>query len=309
MAKSKNWSDEAIAWETGTGEFDREGTTFNREFGREHGYETKYVAPEPDQKWRARDLLDIHWNLTGIKCSVSFNRIMSCIVGHVNVKTGACFPKQTTIGIETGCSRSTVRRAVEWWSAHKFLKTEDRGLAHALAYHPQFKLFDMYYVAVTDDITAQKQKMEHACVIKGEHGCVTKGNHDVVQYGDAHNLKEETSKENLKEESLHEVVRPPSVADTHLISSSEGKEQEGIQGEQVGKPSPTPQVPSPAGPLFYEEAEQAVMAAMGHFEWSHHTSKSYQACIETEMAAPGSGVAAVKAIAAEAWRKKRSNAK
>ena len=40
---------------------------------------------------------------------------------------------------------------------HKFLKTEGRGLAHALAYHPQFKLFDRYWVAVTDDIAAQKE--------------------------------------------------------------------------------------------------------------------------------------------------------
>ena len=162
----------------------------------------QYTAPGAEQRWRARDLLDIHWNLTGIKCPESFNRVMSCIVGHVNVNTGACFPKQTTIGIETGCSRSTVRRAVEWWTANRFLKTEDRGLAHALAYHPQFKLFDMYYVAVTEDIAAQKEaaNLEHACVTKGEHACITKGTHDVLQHADTHNLKEEISKRNLKEE-------------------------------------------------------------------------------------------------------------
>ena len=80
----KNWSDEAIAWETGTGEFDREGTAHNRQFLREDGEGTKYTAPTKDQKWRARDLLDIHWKLTGIKCPESFNRVMSCIVGHVN---------------------------------------------------------------------------------------------------------------------------------------------------------------------------------------------------------------------------------
>ena len=70
-----------------------------------NGEQTEYTTPGRDQKWRARDLLDIHWNLTGIKCPESFNRIMSCIVGHVNVNTGACFPKQSTIAIETGVSR------------------------------------------------------------------------------------------------------------------------------------------------------------------------------------------------------------
>ena len=32
-----------------------------------NGEQTQYTAPERDQKWRARDLLDIHWNLTGIR--------------------------------------------------------------------------------------------------------------------------------------------------------------------------------------------------------------------------------------------------
>ena len=183
-------------------DFEREGMIELLMQRREEWVE--YTAPTKDQKWRARDLLDIHWKLTGIKCPESFNRVMSCIVGHVNRKTGACFPRQSTIAIETACHRNTVGRAVQFWIEHKFLETEDRGLADALAYHPQFELFDLYWVAVTKDIAAQKEdaKLVHACTIKGVHTSTTKGVHDEHQYGGAHNLKVETSKEKFQKRNL-----------------------------------------------------------------------------------------------------------
>ena len=289
----KNWSDEAIAWETGTGEFDREGTAHNRQFLREDGEGTQYTAPTKDQKWRARDLLDIHWKLTGIKCPESFNRVMSCIVGHVNPNTGACFPRQSTIAIETACHRNTVGRAVQFWVEQKFLETEDRGLAHALAYHPQFKLFEMYYLAVTKDIAAQKEdaKLVHASTTKGVHASTTKGVHDEHQYGGAHNLKVETSKENLKEEPLHEVAHPPSASDAHVVSFSEGKKEEGTQGEQVVSPSLTPEGPTPG------QAQEIVSRYCTGHHWQHLTQDDLDAAITAEIEVPGSGRAIVDAAA------------
>ena len=78
---------------------------------------TEYVAPGKDRKWRARDLLDIHWKLVGIECPASFNKIMSCIVGHANPDNGACFPRQKTISVETGYSVKTIKRATDWWNS------------------------------------------------------------------------------------------------------------------------------------------------------------------------------------------------
>jgi hypothetical protein len=54
MGRSKNWSDEAIAWESGTGEFDREATVENRAFLGEQP--TQYDAPK-DRKWKARNVV------------------------------------------------------------------------------------------------------------------------------------------------------------------------------------------------------------------------------------------------------------
>ena len=96
--------------------------------------------------------------------------------------------------------------------------------------------------------------------IKGARG-TTKVSHDEGQHGVPHNLKEETSKENLKEESLQELVHPPSASDTHVTSSSEGKKEEGIQGEQVEgtefqhAPSAEPIIPEPD---FVEVVEGAL---------------------------------------------------
>jgi hypothetical protein len=171
MSHKKHWKDEALEWSTGTGEFDREATIENRE---EH--RAAFVAPGAEKKWRARDLLDIHWNLANIKCPESFNRILSCIVGHANPTTGTCYPRHAIIAIETGFSVETVRRAIRWWKKQGFLKTESRGIGHALAYHPQWDLLESFWVGVTTDIEEQKASV----VTKGTIAMVIKGTTAVV---------------------------------------------------------------------------------------------------------------------------------
>ena len=71
------------------GNIDVEATIEERRFS---GNPVQYIAPGADKKWRARDLLDIHWKLMDIKCPESFNRIMSCIIGHANPNNGVCNP-------------------------------------------------------------------------------------------------------------------------------------------------------------------------------------------------------------------------
>src|SRR5262245_46948136 len=86
------------------GNFDLQQTIEERDFNREWRGESKVEigAPGADQKWRGRDLIDIHWGLTGIDTpSPSHNRIMSCIISHANPKNGICYPRQSTIAIET----------------------------------------------------------------------------------------------------------------------------------------------------------------------------------------------------------------
>jgi len=155
----------------------------------------EYVAPGPEQKWRARDLLDIHWELVGIPTpSPSYNRIMSCIIGHANPTTGRCQLKQKLIAVETGYCVKTVRRVIDWWVAHGFLIEQDMGLAKSRAYHPQWDLFEMHWIAINEDIKARKESwrgnsMEPPMDIKGSIAMDTTLSNM--------NLKEESQRLNL----------------------------------------------------------------------------------------------------------------
>ena len=122
------------------------------------GKPVEFIAPGKERKWRARDLVDIHWKLTGIEPpSESYCRIISCIIGHANPRTGTCYPSHATIAIETGYSVKTVQRVIDWWCEQKFLTTESRGLAKALAYHPQWDVFELHWIAIAEDIATQKE--------------------------------------------------------------------------------------------------------------------------------------------------------
>jgi hypothetical protein len=124
--QSKMRHEEDVFWESDGQTINIEDTQFVRQARMEERGESKpeFVAPDVEKKWRCRDLLDIHWNLANIKCPESFNRILSCIIGHANPYTGTCYPRQTIIAIETGYSVDTVKRAVKWWKKQGFLKTE-----------------------------------------------------------------------------------------------------------------------------------------------------------------------------------------
>ena len=138
----------------------------------------KFTAPGAERKWRARNLVDIHWRLVGAELqppAESYNRIMSYIIDHANPYNGSCYPSHATVAVETGYSVETVKRVVRWWAKHKFLETESRGLAKSLAYHPQWDLFESFWVAVEEDIITTKESYRKSPrptskVIKGTYG-------------------------------------------------------------------------------------------------------------------------------------------
>jgi hypothetical protein len=252
----------------------------------ERGEITDYAAPGAEQRWRARDLVDIHWKLTGIETpSGSYNRIMSCIIGHANPDSGVCYPRQSTIGIETGYSRDTVKRVIDWWTERGFLKTESRGLAKALAYHPQWDLFELHWIAVADDTAASKENLP----------CRIKGQHDVPHQGAARRAASRCSTESQrvisKNESHPERAHPPSAADAEYILEKE----KGFSGRATLTPDG----------LTYAEAHSNVSRACTPFDWDHLTEETFDAAVAVEMESPGRGVEAVKAVAQEAGRARR----
>jgi hypothetical protein len=228
----KNWDD--AAWDH-EGQFDLEATIEDRRyFGDTEP--TEYEAPGAKRKWKARNLLDIHWELTGIKVpSKSYLAIMSCIINHANPVNGVCMPRQTVLAIETGYSRDTVKRVVPWWERNGFLKTDSRGLAHALAYHPQWDLFEMHWIAVQDDIAASKGRLvTYACTTPR---CI-KGHHDEGHHGAPHNLKEGTTKLELNPERVHASRDTNNLSESHfsgepLLPSEQVESQKASKKEPV----------------------------------------------------------------------------
>jgi hypothetical protein len=287
MSKKDKWKDDAIQW-TPEGEFDRELTALSRTSeGR-----PEFVAPGAEQKWRARDLLDIHWGLVGIETPAkSFNRIMSCIIGHANPNTGRCQLKQKLIAAETNYSVKTVKRVTDWWVAKGFLKVQPTGLARSLAYHPQWDLFEMHWIAIAEDINAQKESWERhgdtPMDIKGGIAMDIKGGIDDGHHAVQHESQIGTS----KKESQPERAHPPSASDAHVISSSEGKKEEALQGEQEAKPSTLPEG------LSYGQAQEVVSRYCTGHHWQHLTQPDLDAAITAEIAEPGSGRAIVDAAA------------
>jgi hypothetical protein len=165
--------------------------------------------------------------------SESYNRIMSCLIGHVNPATGACYPRHSLIAIETGYSRDTIKRAIRWWAEQGFLTTEGRGIGKALAYHPNWKLFKAHSLAVARKIAAGKEKLSHGasrCTTRSASTCTTA----MVHHGALHNLKAITS----KNESKHEMAHPPSAADAAQKEvRKKGFQEKKIQRKQLSKRS------------------------------------------------------------------------
>ena len=255
----------------------------------------EYDAPGAAQKWRARDLVDIHWKLVGEDPpSESYNRIMSCIIGHANPTTGRCQLKQKLIAAETGYSRDTVIRAVNWWEAKGFLIRQTTGRARSNAYHPQWELFELHYLAVENEIKTQKESWRCdgtiteqcpgtdtdyvPCSIKGQHACSIKGQHDVPHHGATHESQSRTS----KDESHPEWTRPPSAA---------GVDEEGIQKGEVESASTN--APPPEGPT---EAEAGTVVS-GYCQgvWHLLEEPDFDAAVAAELRESGAGRAAIAA--------------
>ena len=106
------------------GNFDLQQTIEERELSGRRP--TQYQAPEADQKWRARNVVTIHWNLVNIPCPYpSFVYIVACVIDHANPRTGRCDASQRLIAAETGYSSKWVGKVLDWFAANtSFLKIE-----------------------------------------------------------------------------------------------------------------------------------------------------------------------------------------
>ena len=73
---------------------------------------TQYDAPK-DRKWKARNLVTVHWNILNYRCPYpSMVHIFACLIDHANINTGRCDASQKVMAIETGFHVNTVRKVL-----------------------------------------------------------------------------------------------------------------------------------------------------------------------------------------------------
>jgi helix-turn-helix protein len=290
---------------------DIEGTQDIRQAAMEERGERKpeFVAPGAEQKWRARNLVDIHWALTAIKTpSESYNRVLSCIIDHANPHNGLCYPSQSIIAIETGYSVETVKRAIRWWKKQGFLKTESRGLGHALAYHPQWDLLEGFWVGVMSDIEEQKaSRVTKGTYDVGHQGDLREGHQGDLREGhhaDLQNLKLEPQTLTPKNEPHPERVISPSVEITTPLEGQIRGKEEGIQEETFMKASSLSETQRETAATRLEA--DLLRLPRDHYsavvEWLPYPGEVYDAAIAAEIDAPNTGVVVVL----DAYRKEKA---
>jgi len=284
MNKAKPFHPDNMIFDS-DGESDIPGSLENH-IGNRDG-RVEYIAPGAQTKWRARNLVDIHWKLVGIDPpSESFNRIMACIIDHANPGNGACYPKQSTLAIETGYSEDTVQRAVKWWVKNEFLVTEGRGRARALAYHPQWSLLEEFYIAVSADIKEQKEASSRTVLYAEPHqGAVREPRHGAIHEPQSITAKEES----------HPERRPSAM----VLSVKDEKERKGIQEGVVETPSTN----APEG-LSYDEGCTIVSGYCEPFHWLHLTEEDFEAAVIAELRESGAGRAVVYELASQRAKEK-----
>jgi Helix-turn-helix domain len=303
--------EEEVFWESDGVSINIEDTQFVRQARMEERGESKpeFVAPGAEQKWRARNLVDIHWALTAIKIpSESYNRILSCIIDHANPHNGLCYPSQSIIAIETGCSVETVKRAIKWWKKQGFLKTESRGLGHALAYHPQWDLLESFWLGVTSDIEEQKaSRVTKGTYDVGHQGDLREGHQGDLREGrhaDLQNLKLEPQTLTPKNEPHPERVISPSVEITTPLESQIRGKEEGIQGETFMKAPSSSETQREAAATRLET--DLLRLPRDHYSavvaWLPYPGEVYAAAIAAEIDAPNTGVVVVL----DAYRKEKA---
>jgi biotin operon repressor len=309
--KSKMRHEEDVFWESDGQSINIEDTQFVRQERMEKRGESKpeFVAPGAEKKWRARDLLDIHWNLANIKCPESFNRVLSCIIDHANPHNGLCYPSQAIIAIETGVSVDTVKRAIKWWKKQGFLVTESRGLGHALAYHPQWDLLESFWVAAKSDIDEQKASrctkgpydvVHQGALREGHQGALREGQHAALQ-----NLKLEPQTLTPKNEPHPERVNTPSA---YVTTPLEGKiirgKEEGIQGNTFMKAPSSSETQRETAATRLEA--DLLRLPRDHYsavvDWLPFPGEVYDAAIAAEIDTPNTGVVVVL----DAYRKEKA---
>jgi hypothetical protein len=305
MGKRTKWKDDALQW-TPEGEFDRELT----ELSRNSDEQTQYEAPR-DRKWKARNVVTVHWNILNYPCPYpSMVHIFACVIDHANINTGRCDASQKVMAIETGYCVKTVRKVLDWIAANTpFLEIERRtgskGQFRSNAYHVQWQHLEVDWIGIQVCIDEAKQEHRDANRYSrqdstvGTQGGTRKGNSRVPM--DRGNSRGDTNHELYNHEEEPRPERVPSDEGTPVLVNQKENE-EAFSKEEVESASTNSQPPETPS---YGEAQQRVSGYCKPFHWDHLTQEEFDSAVAAEIEVVGAGRAVVDDAANKTWQEKR----
>jgi hypothetical protein len=238
---------------------------------------TQYEAPGEGNKMRALYALGLMDLSNGAKA------IGTALIWHANSAKGRCDPGMQRLAYETTRCRRTVINAISELRRKGVLRKQRRGQA-TNASHINWQSLASKFQEFESRVTSVRF-LKQGC--KNVHLGSAEPCTSVVQ-------KLAPEPMNLTHESnpCHEMVCPPSVADTHVISFSEGKKENGIQERgEVERPSTNSQPPE--GPTDGEVQNTVSEYCKGI--WEFVTPEEFETAMAAEFREAGAGMAVIRA--------------
>jgi len=255
----------------------------------------EYVTPTPDQKMRARDVVDIYWHLLGYKCAPVINRILSRLIWHTSIKDGQCDPSQDTLGLATGYARSKVNLAIKWAKEEGFVTPENPERHRSAGYHLNWPFFDFLHNIATGIVHLRltgSPELDHedakAAIQHGLRVAPTKGTEatEIVPTLGAGVVP-----------TVGTTVVP--TVETGVVpntGTTEDRREDGREdGIEDGREAASP-------PNLQEKVSLELTPFME--DWL--SPESLEAATAAELATPGSGRAVAARLANDAWKKSRN---
>ena len=252
-----------------------------------------YLAPETDQKWRARNVISFLFRHFTYKAPPGYRDVLLCAIDHANPTTGRCDVGQRKIALECNLGRQYVNKAMLWWEENTYFLVIENRPGRTNAYHIQWDNLEADWYEIQEQIQRNVTR----------NGEVTTGN--VTRYGVSPQTRHPVSpqrrqvgvatdttltiKENRKDE-------PHSERETPLE-----KKERGFQEEKVIDLSANQT-------LAEREARARVKSCLGPFESRHLSEEAFEEAVAAELEAEGSGRVIVLKAANEAWKQKRNTA-
>jgi hypothetical protein len=273
--KNKLRHEEEVFWGHDGTHIDIEGTQDIREYKGETP--TQYEAPGEGGKMRALYALGLMDLSNGAKA------VGTALIWHANSVKGRCDPGMQRLTYETTRCRRTVINAISELRRKGVLRKQRRG-QDTNAYHINWRSLASKFQEFESRVTSVRF-LKQGC--KNLHLGSAEPCTSVVQ-------KLAPEPMNLTHESnpCHEMVCPPSVADTHVISFSEGKKENGIQERgEVERPSTNSQPPE--GPTDGEVQNTVSEYCKGI--WEFVTPEEFETAMAAEFREAGAGMAVIRA--------------